>query len=49
MIPVKLKKFLVNLSLILAGLALALVFAEIVRRFTSYRHLLLRDRHIRHY
>ncbi len=49
MIPVKLKKFLVNLSLILAGLAVALVFSEIVLRFTSYRNLLLRDRHIRHY
>jgi len=43
------KKFLTNLSLILAGLAMALVFLEVALRFTPYRHLLLRDRHIRYY
>ena len=43
------KKFLTNLGLILAGLAAALVFTEVVLRFTPYRNLLLRDRHIRYY
>lgn len=45
----KLKKSLINLALILAGLTVALVFLEIGLRFTPYRELLLRDRHIRHY
>ncbi len=45
----KLKKFLTNLGLILAGLAVALVFTEVALRFTPYRNLLLRDRHIRYY
>jgi len=45
----KLKKFLINLGLILTSLVMALVLLEIALRFTPYRHLLLRDRHIRYY
>jgi hypothetical protein len=45
----KLKKFLVNSGLILAGFVVALACLEIGLRFTSYGHLLQRDRHIRHY
>jgi hypothetical protein len=45
----KLTRFFTNLGLILGSLALALVLLEIGLRFTSYRNLLLRDRHIRYY
>lgn len=45
----KLKKFLTNLGLILAGLLVALVFLEIGLRFTPYRYLLERDIELRYY
>ncbi len=44
-----LKKFLINIGLILAGLAVALLCLEVSLRFTSYQQLLLRDRQIRYY
>lgn len=44
----KLKKFLTNLSLILAGLLVALAFLEVILHFTSYRQL-LQDPHTRYY
>jgi len=45
----KLKKFLINLGLILTSLFIVLVLLEVGLRFTSYRQLLLRDRHLRYY
>lgn len=45
----KLSKSFTNLGLIIASLIMALVILEIALHFTSYRYLLLRDRHIRFY
>lgn len=43
------KKILTNLALIMAGLAVALAFLEVILHFTPYRSLLLRDRHLHFY
>ncbi len=49
MIPGRLKRFLANLTLILASLLVAALLLEAALHFTPYRRLLLRDRHIRYY
>lgn len=45
----KLKKYLINLGLILVSILAAALLLEVILRFTPYRHLFDRDMRLRHY
>lgn len=47
--PGRLKRFALNLGLIALSVMAVIVLLEIALRFTTYRYLLTRDRHLRYY
>jgi hypothetical protein len=47
--PSRMKTWTFNAALIIFSLAMALICLEVALRFTSYKYLLTRDRHLRYY